>query len=93
MEDLLLDVDKDLTFANNDLVMGESTEQHQYLLLVSMPGDFKETPSACIGAARWLKDEDTRELLSAIKSGFEKDGMAVRAVTMTDNKITTDASY
>ncbi|KAA2245486.1 hypothetical protein F0L74_05885 [Chitinophaga agrisoli] len=93
MQDILLDEEGDLLIIGADLMMGESTEQHQRLLLISNPGDFKETPAACVGAAIWLKDENTVGLLQEIKSEFEKDGMIITSVKMVDAKIEVHASY
>lgn len=94
MNDILLDINYDLQIENGDLVTGNSDEQHQQLLLVCNKGDFKENPTICVGVERWLKDEDdVSGLLGEIKSEFEKDGMKVNSVLLTDGKLDIDASY
>ncbi len=93
MNDFLLDIDNDLQIANGDLVTGESTLQHQNLLLISSKGAWKENPTVGVGAAGFLKDEDVNGLLAEIKQEFEKDGMKVNSIEYKDDKITTDAHY
>ena len=93
MKDFLLDIDDDLQCANGDLVVGESTTQHQNLLLLSSKGAWKENPTVGVGAAGFLKDEDVNGLLAEIKEQFEKDGMKVNNIYYSNDKITTDANY
>jgi hypothetical protein len=93
MKDCLLDIDNDLQFANGDFVTGESTQQHQNLLLISSKGAWKENPTVGVGAAGFLKDDDVNGLLAEIKQQFEKDGMKVKSIDYKDEKINIDASY
>ncbi len=93
MKDFLLDIDNDLQCANGDFVTGESTVQHQNLLLISSKGAWKENPTVGVGAAGFLKDEDVNGLLAEIKQEFEKDGMKVNNIEYRNDKITTDANY
>lgn len=84
MQDFLLDTDGDLLLdpLTGDFVIGESTDQHQYLLLLCNKGDFKESPNACIGIKGFLKDEDVKGLLAETKAQFEKDGMEVKSLSI-----------
>lgn len=93
MLDILLNDTGDLKFQNNDVVMGESTEQHQRLLLLAHKGDYKESPTVGVNATLFLKDEDNGGLLASIKSEFEKDGMKVNNIAITGEKLTIDARY
>lgn len=94
MLDILLDTDGDLLFVDGDVRLGESTIQHQGLLLELPKGHLKESPLVGVGAAGFLKDENVNGLLTEIKSEFEKDGMQVTAIYFdTDNKLNIDASY
>lgn len=93
MIDLLLDSNNDLMIADNDLVIGESTEQHQYLLMLCNKGDFKENPLSCVGIAEWLKDNDISGCLAEIKTQFQKDGMNVNSITYDGTNIIPDANY
>ena len=93
MNDILLD-NYDLKIANGDLVVGNSDEQQQQLLIVCNKGDFKEKPTVCVGSYEFLKDEDMSGLLAEIKKEFERDGMQVNALaTDADGKLKIDAHY
>jgi len=91
--DLILDTDNDLDIIDNDLVMGDSAEQHQSLLLVSAKGEFKENPIATVGVLNFLEAENTNELLGEIRKCFAGDGMNVKKLAIDNGKIIIDASY
>lgn len=93
MQDLLLDTDGDIDITNNDFVIGESSSQHQRLLLQSIKGDWKEQPIVGVNAPYYLKDDDESGLMGAIKQEFEKDGMKVNKVVYNKPKINIDAYY
>lgn len=95
MTDVLTNEENDLQIANNDLVIGESTNQHQKHLLISVPADIKEDPLAPVGLAMFLKDEvEGVTVLSVIKEKFERDGMQVKQLTFyNEGKLNIDASY
>jgi hypothetical protein len=95
MTDILLNDTDDLLVVNGDLVIGDSTLQNQVLILKSVWGDFKQSPSTGAGLERWLKaDGSVGNMLGEIKSEFEKDGMTVLSVTIDNTgKLTTDAHY
>lgn len=94
MNDFLLDENDDLMFENGDMAVGNSDTQNKKLLLMSDKGDWKQNPTACVGAAIWLKDDDPEGLLAEIKKEFERDGMTVIKLQLTeDGKLYEDAHY
>ena len=93
MTDILLDENLDLLIVDNDVVIGESAEQHQQLLSTCNKGDFKENPLQCVGTAYWLKSNDIAGLLAEIKTQFEMDGMTGVVVNYDGTKITPDGTY
>lgn len=93
MRDLLLKTDQELDIQNGDFVVGDSTLQHQNLLLMTNKGEWKESPVVGVGILGFLKDEDESGLLTEIKRQFEKDGMVVKSVATIDSKINIDANY
>lgn len=94
MTDLLLNERNDLAFADGDFVAGESTQQHQQLLLISNKGDWREHPVIGVGLFRALKDDDANTILSDIKSEFEADGMIVNSIRMdASGNLNIDAIY
>lgn len=78
--DILLDDDFDLLFEDGDLVIGESTRQHQQLLLLSAKGEIREFPTRGVGIYDWTLDDSPGDLNSEIKRQFELDGMTVQQV-------------
>lgn len=93
MTDILHNDEYQLQVSGGDFVTGRSDEQQQGLLIVCAKGDWKQFPSACVGAYNYLKGEDEQGLLSGIKWEFERDGMKVNRVYKQDAQIITDARY
>ncbi|RYZ21645.1 MAG: oxidase [Chitinophagaceae bacterium] len=93
MQDILLNSNKELDMLNGDFVIGESTGQHQDLLVMTNKGEWKESPLIPVGAIGYLKDDNAAGLLAEIKTQFEKDGMTVRSIAMNGDNINTDAHY
>lgn len=93
MNDFKLNTDLELEIANGDFMIGDSTSEHQELLIHSSKGDWKENPTVGVGAAMFLKDDDTLGLPGEIKKEFERDGMTVNSIGITAEKIQVDAHY
>jgi hypothetical protein len=93
MTDILLDDTFDLAFENGDFLIGESTEQHQQLLLITNKGDWRENTTIGVGVKNWLKDEDNNTLLGEIKKEFERDGMLVESIALDGESIIINAPY
>ncbi len=93
-QDILLDDEFDLIFADGDFVTGESTAQHQKLLIIADKGEFKEAPQRGVGARRYLEDHNPSNLAREIRQEFTRDGMVVKTVKIeTDLTIQVDANY
>lgn len=92
--DILLNQDGTPVIENGDFVIGESTEQHQKLLLISQKGDFRQYPFIGVGIDNFLNDDEISDLGAEIQKEFEKDGMTVNKVRVTDiGKVNIDANY
>lgn len=93
--DVLLDEGLDLREdpATHDLVEGESTLQHQELLLICPKGSFKENPDTGVGLMNYLEDENDAEMFAEIRRQFSADFMQVKAVGMNNGKLNIDATY
>lgn len=92
-QDILLDENNDLLIENGDFVIGESTEQHQRLLLWCNKGEFKEFPTRCVGILRFLETHDTQGLAREIDVDYNKDGMRVEEIKIEIPNIGIKASY
>lgn len=93
--DILLDNSLDLSIKNGDLEVGESTLQHQHLLLITEKGQFKQHPTAGVGARSFLLDDrDKDDLQQEIQKEFEDDGMNVAKLVLNDyDNIEAEAGY
>lgn len=85
VNDIMLDDNYDLQIVGGDLVVAESTRQHQALLLLTEPGQIDQYPTAGIGLMGWLLDDDsdTNTLRHAIESQFKADGMRIEKLDLT----------
>lgn len=94
-KDILLDKNNnDLVIQNGDLVIGESTRQHQQLLLLFEKGDLIEFPTHGVGTRGWINDDVSfADLKAQIKREFERDGMKVTRIAVSSHTITTEATY
>ncbi|MCX6232611.1 MAG: oxidase [Bacteroidetes bacterium] len=92
-QDILLDDSGDLACVDGDFVIGESTLQHQKLLLITQKGEWKENPKCGIGIENYLNDDDTNDMLNEINDQFEKDGMHVTSVNYINQQLQVDANY
>jgi hypothetical protein len=92
-KDILLN-DDDLLFINGDLVVRDSTLQHQKHLLLVQPGELREFPTVGVGLVNFLNDDALDDLGAAIQREFENDGMIVKKLDVYENgKLEIDASY
>lgn len=95
--DLLLDAVFSILIEDGDFVPGESTRQHQVLLLYTEKGENREFPTRGVGLRSWLLDERPGDLNAQIKREFEADGMRVLSVQaqrgLDNTSITTEAVY
>lgn len=92
MKDILLE-EGDLLFLHHDLVVDESTLQHQQLLLITQPGEWKTSPLAGVGLTDWLNDERNGDLVTEVRRQFKSDGMTVSEIEYADGKLKIDADY
>lgn len=93
MKDILLTSDNDLQIASNDLVIGESTRQHQKMLLINPKGSYKDSPLSGVGIDDYLNNEDPGAMIRMIRRQFVQDGMSVTAITYTYGQLIINANY
>lgn len=94
MTDFLLDDNFDLLIVDGDLVVGDSTAQHQKILILADKGEFKDVPMRGVGALKYLEDHSPDNLAREIRQEFSADGMKVNKIQIApDLNIQVDANY
>jgi len=94
MKDFLVDEEFDLQINDGDFVVGESTAQHQKVLIIADKGEFKEVPMRGVGARRYIEDHTPDNLAREIRTEFAADGMTVNKIQIaSDLTIQVDANY
>lgn len=93
-QDYLLDSSFDLRIEDGDFVVGESTAQHQDLLIHLEKGELRQYPKTGVGIKSFFNDDQVGALYGEIQQQFEADGMTVKKLEITSNKkIIIDAVY
>jgi len=92
-KDILITEDYDLRVENGDFVTGESTRQHQNLIILADKGEFKQFPTVGVGILRYLEGHDGDNLAREIRTEFNKDGMTVKGIKFNGSKIDITANY
>lgn len=95
MKDYKQQEDGDLDLTTGDLIVTESTYQHQRDLLYSDKGHIRQKAEAGVGAVNYMMDNDAEGLLRTTRKEFTADGMKVRKVSFSayTNDLTVEASY
>lgn len=92
--DIFLGDDLDLVFRNGDLVIGDSTDQHQQLLLLNDKGHMKHAPAYGVGIGAFMEDDNLGELHGEIQQQFERDGMRITSLSiLEDGTVDVEAYY
>jgi hypothetical protein len=93
-QDILLDSSLNVVIKDGDFAIGESTDAHQLSLMLSVKGDYKETPVVGMSLVDLLNDDQVLDARQEIQKQMELDGMTVNSLKLTaDGKITFDAEY
>jgi hypothetical protein len=95
MKGILLDENGDLMIHNGSMVVGDSTLQNQYLILIAQKGEFKEYPTLGVGISDMLGDDDALEWKKRIREEFVKDGLDINSMNLDlqSGKLDIDAKY
>lgn len=94
--DILQGPDGDLLISGGDLVVGESTQQHQQELIVAKKGQLRHAPQVGVDAESWLMDDELEslEFRHQVAGEFERDGMVIEELKITAHgKINIKANY
>ena len=95
MKGILLNDNLTIRVNNGRMLIGDTTQQNQQMLLMAEKGDFKYRPMRGVGARRYLETSLVDELAREIRTEFIADGMKVQKINInaTNGKIVIEASY
>lgn len=85
--------DGDVDLTTGDIVLIESTEQHQRDILIAAPGYYKEAPTVGVDSARNILESNPAAYLRNVRKQFAKDGMRVESVEYNNGNLNVQAEY
>jgi hypothetical protein len=92
--DFKLTETNDLAIANGDLVLTESTLQHQADIINAEKGWWHHAAALGVGLQSYLNESGTAPgLVASIRQELERDGMSVQSVAIGVDGITINATY
>ena len=84
---------KVLKIVNGDFVIVPSTNEHQVQLLKNNKGDYKQTPTVCVGLATYEDDDNGPvNVKKEIVKQFMQDGMEVVALVPNPDALVNDTA-
>lgn len=93
--DLKIEVVKDAEGKiKSGLIVGNTLQQNQALILITQPGENKFNPDLGVGIADMLLDHDYLNYRHRIREHYAKDGLKVSHLDLYENKpLRIDANY
>lgn len=70
----------DLKIEGGDFAVGESTKQHQSLMIRLNKGELRQFPKTGVGVDSFLQDDNPGDVEPEIRKQFEADGMTIRDI-------------
>jgi hypothetical protein len=76
------------------MVVGDTMNQNQALILIANPGEFKFNPTLGVAIDELILDNDYLRMRHRIREHFAKDGLNVKSLQLSEGKpLLIDASY
>jgi hypothetical protein len=76
------------------LVVGNTMNQNQAMILIANPGEFKFNPTIGVAIDELILDDDYLRMRHRIREHFAKDGLMVKSIQLSEGKpLLIDASY
>lgn len=92
--DLKINVKREGGLITQGLVIGDTLNQNQALIIMSNPGEFPFSPTLGVAIDELLLDNDYLRFRHRIREHLIKDGMKVKAIDFSEGKpLKIDASY
>jgi hypothetical protein len=89
--DILLDDDGDLLIVNDDFRIGLSDEQHIEDILISYPGEYKQSPLCGVNIRRAINGSIDGVVRRDVRLNLEADGYQVNNIVFTESELSIDA--
>lgn len=83
----------DILVGKNGVSIGDTSQQNQYLILVSHPGEWKESPLLGVGIGDYVNDNETDFIRHSIYENFRMDGIEIEKMTVNPGDIEIAAQY
>lgn len=77
----------DLELDGEELAVGETQVQEEYLVLASQKGEWKEHPLVGVGVADAVGDEDVRYWKREIMEGLARVGIKIKGVSLKNGQL------
>jgi phage baseplate assembly protein W len=89
--DIQLDNNEDLLVINEDLLIGLSDDQHIEDILITYPGEYKQSPLCGVNIRRALNGSIDGSIRRDVRLNLEGDGYQVDSVTFTEEELKINA--
>jgi hypothetical protein len=83
----------DLLVRGKSLVINETTDQNQRIILYSNKGEIKEDGMVGVGLDNMLLEHDFSKIRKEIIEQMERDGQRVKSVRVSENGVELKAEY
>lgn len=83
----------DLLVGKGGISVGDTSQQNQYLILATHPGEWKENPLMGVGIGDYVNDNETDFIRHSIYEQFRMDGITIDSMTVKPGDIHIAASY
>ena len=83
----------DLLAGKGGISVGDTSQQNQYLILATHPGEWKENPLIGVGIGDYVNDNETDFVSHNIHEQFRMDGITIDQMTVKPGDIHIAASY
>lgn len=83
----------DLLVGGNGISTGDTSQQNQYLILATHPGEWKESPLLGVGIGDYVNDTETDYIRHSIYENFRMDGIEIEKMTVKPGDVQIAAQY
>lgn len=83
----------DILVGKNGIAIGDTSQQNQYLILASHPGEWKENPLLGVGIGDYVNDNETDDIKHTIRENFKTDGIIISKMTVKPGDVRITAEY